>query len=57
MEKRSEALAWWNSLTLEDQFYQVIPWLKSKGENVSSRHPSSLTGREIEELYNIKQKK
>ncbi len=52
---RNKALSWWNTLSLEEQFYQVIPWLKSQGMNVTDRHPDLLTGREIESLHKIKQ--
>lgn len=48
---RELAMEWWNKLSLEEKFYKVIPWLKSKGINVTERHPNSLTGREIEEIY------
>ena len=54
-ETRTKALDWFNSLSLEEKFYQVIPWLKLKGLNVTSRHPNSLTGREIEDIYLNKQ--
>lgn len=54
MNKRELALEWWNKLSLEEKFYKVIPWLKSQGLGASDRHPDSLTGREIEELFEIK---
>jgi len=50
-ETRTKALDWFNSLSLEEKFYQVIPWLRLKGLNVTDRHPNSLTGREIEDIY------
>jgi hypothetical protein len=51
MYNRQTAMEWWNNLSFEDKFYQVIPWLN---QNITDRHPDSLTGREIELLYNIK---
>lgn len=48
---RELALKWWNNLTLEEKFYKVIPWLSDKGINVTERHPDTLTGREIEEIW------
>lgn len=53
------ALERWNKFTLEEQykftleeqFYKVISWLKAKGLNVTDRHPHSLTGKEIEEIW------
>jgi hypothetical protein len=53
MKNREKAMEWWNSLSLEDKFYQVIPYLKGLGMNVTDRHPNSFTGSEIEKLYNI----
>lgn len=49
---REKAMKWWNQLSLEEKFYKIIPWLKSKDMDTTSRHPNSLTGREIEEIYN-----
>lgn len=57
MTTREQAMNWWNSLKLEYQFYEVIPWLTNQGLGASERHPSTLTGREIEELWNINQSK
>jgi hypothetical protein len=54
MTTREQAMSWWNALTLEEKFYVVIPWLKSQNINVTDRHPNSLTGREIELLYILK---
>ena len=48
---REQALAWWNKLSLEEKFYKVIPWLKNQDINVAERHPNTLTGREIEEIW------
>jgi len=47
---RKAAMAWWNTLHLEYQFYETI---KSNdliaGDN--TRHPDTLTGSEIELIY------
>jgi len=48
---RELAIENWHKLTLEEKFYKVIAWLKSKGLNTTDRHPNSLTGREIEEIW------
>lgn len=48
---REVAMNWWNSLTLEQKFYKVIPWLKAQGLDTTDRHPDSLTGREIQEIW------
>jgi hypothetical protein len=50
---REKALQWWNSFTFEEQFYKTIQWLKSENRNTAERHPHSLTGREIEEIYTL----
>ncbi len=50
-EKRHAALLWWKGLTLEHKFYKVITWLKKQGMNATDRHPDTLTGREIEEIW------
>lgn len=49
---------WWNKLSLEEKFYNVIPWLKEKGINCTEKHPDSLSNQEIEEIYmfNLKNK-
>lgn len=49
--KRKDAIKWWNKLSFENKFYEVIAWLKSKGLDTTSRHVNNLTGTEIEELY------
>lgn len=52
MKYRKSALLWWNEKGLEDQFYVMI-------ENNDlivgdkTRHPSTLTGKEIEDLYTV----
>ena len=48
-----DSLNWWNKLSLEDKFYQVIPWLKGKGKNVTEIHPYNVSDNDIEEMYNI----
>jgi len=50
MKKRSEAIQWFNHMNLEDQFYTVI----EHNDIISgdtSRHPSTLSGSEIEKIY------
>jgi DNA-binding transcriptional regulator GbsR (MarR family) len=59
-ENRVKALNQWKNTSFEEKFYRVIAWLKSKGEDVTSRHPHDLTGREIQEcieFYNSTQNK
>lgn len=47
---RRSALDWFNRLTLEEQFYKTIEHNGLiAGDN--TRHPSTLTGREIETIY------
>ena len=47
---RCSALDWFNRLTLEEQFYKTIEHnALIAGDN--TRHPSTLTGREIETIY------
>jgi len=48
---KEQAMEWWNKLTLEERYYKLIPWLKSKGLNITSRNPGSLTGSQIEEIW------
>lgn len=50
-EKRHASLLWWNSLPFERKFYKVIEWLKSKGRDTTERHPDTLTGSEIQEVW------
>lgn len=57
MTTREKAINWWNKLSLESKFYEVIPWLTSKDLGAAERHPNNLTGREIEELYRISESK
>ena len=47
---RRSALDWFNGLNLEEQFYKTIEHNGLiAGDN--TRHPSTLTGREIETIY------
>ena len=50
---RRSALTWWNSITFEEQFYKTIAWLKSQNRNITERHPHHLTGREIQQIYEL----
>ena len=50
---RRTALTWWNSITFEEQFYKTIAWLKSQNRNTTERHPHHLTGREIQQIYEL----
>lgn len=50
-DTRSQALKWWHSMTFEEQFFATIKWLSSQDRNTAERHPSTLTGGEIEEVY------
>jgi hypothetical protein len=50
VDVRLSALDWFNRLTLEEQFYKTIEHNGLiAGDN--TRHPSTLTGREIETIY------
>jgi hypothetical protein len=51
MGNRQQALDWWNAMTFEDKFYKTIEWLSKNNRDTTSRHPYSLTGKEIEEMY------
>jgi hypothetical protein len=48
---RQRALTWWNSMNLEDKFYKTIKH-NELIEGDKTRHPDTLTGREIEIIYN-----
>jgi hypothetical protein len=48
---RQRALTWWNSMNLEDKFYKTIKH-NELIEGDRTRHPDTLTGREIEIIYN-----
>ena len=47
------ALLWWNSMTLEEQFYETIAWLKDQNRNVTERHPHKLSIDEIVGVYQL----
>jgi hypothetical protein len=47
------ALAWWNSMTFEEQFYKTIAWLKDQNRNVTERHPHKLSVDEIVGVYQL----
>ena len=50
MDKRKQAIKWFNSMSLEEQFYKTIKHNELiKGDR--TRHPDTLTGREIEIIY------
>ena len=49
-KNREQALKWWNGLTFEEQFYKTIE-ANSVIEGDRTRHPHSLTGREVEVIY------
>lgn len=48
---RQCTLTWWNSMNLEDKFYKTIKH-NELIEGDRTRHPNTLTGREIEIIYN-----
>lgn len=48
-----KSLEWWLTLTLEQKFYQVIPWLKAQGRNCTEVHPYDVSEDDIEEMYAI----
>ena len=48
---RQRALTWWNSMNLEEQFYKTIKH-NELIEGDKTRQPHTLTGREIEIIYN-----
>jgi hypothetical protein len=50
MNTREKAMQWWNNLTFEEQFYKTIE-ANSVIEGDRTRNPNSLTGREIEKIY------
>lgn len=51
MENRNFAREWWNNLSLEGRFYVTIEYNDLIAGD-KSRHPNSLTEREIECLFN-----
>lgn len=50
---RKTALKWWNSLTFKEKFIKTVNWLVDNYKDTAERHPDTLTGREIEEIYNL----
>lgn len=48
-----DALSWWHSMNLEEQFYKTIAWLKDQKRNVTDRHPHKLTVDEIVSVYQV----
>ena len=48
---RQNAMKWWNSLSYEDKFFKIIEY-KEEIKGYPHRGPDSLTGSEIELLYN-----
>jgi len=49
---REEALKWWNELTIPRQVDILITYGNGTVTNYLTRFVTSLTGREIEALYN-----
>lgn len=47
---REQAMKWWNNMNLEDQFYNTNKYNFLLMGN-KTRHPNTLTDREIERLY------
>ena len=47
---RQRALHWWNQMNLEEQFYKTIKHNDLITRDCT-RHPHTLTGREIEIIY------
>ena len=50
---RQSALKWWNSMSFENQFFSTIEWLSNQNRDTTERHPHHLTGREIQEIYEL----
>lgn len=49
-ENRKKAMEWWNTLSFETKFYHTIKVIDLI-DIYGGRHPSNLTGREIEMIY------
>ena len=47
---REKVMKWWNSMTLEQKFYKTIE-ANSVIAGDRTRHPESLTGSEIERIF------
>lgn len=52
---RETAMNWWNSMTFEEKFYKTIKHNDLIAGD-KTRHPSTLTGREIETIYKAEKK-
>jgi hypothetical protein len=50
-KEKKRALIWWNSMNLEEKFYKTIKHNELIGCD-RTRHPDTLTDREIEIIYN-----
>lgn len=50
LETRKNAIAWYKTLTFEEKYFQVLK-NKEKIAGYPDRNPDSLTGREIQILY------
>ena len=51
MSNRTDVMKWWNKLSLERKFYKIIEH-NNLIEGDCTRHPDTLTGFEIEKVYN-----
>ena len=51
MEK--EAMSWWESMSFEDQFFQVIEWVSSQKRefDTTELHPHNATREDIAEIF------
>jgi len=52
MTKRTQAIEWWSKMNLEEMFYKTIE-ANHLIEGDRTRHPETLTGREIELIYDL----
>ena len=50
---RIKSLKWWNILSFEQKFINTIAWLSKNGKDTTERHPDDLTGREVQEIYEM----
>jgi hypothetical protein len=50
---RKKAMIWWNTLSLEEQFYETIN-ANHLITGDKTRHPNTLTGSEIQLIYSNK---
>ena len=51
--QRKIVMEWWNDLSFEEKFFKTIEWLSNQNRDTTERHPNSLTGREIEQIYSV----